>query len=114
MCRHCMTRTLAQVEKAIDSALNVNELKQDVKRIFVDSPKCLAMKALEELTPGGSEYYEDAIRCFKAIKEGRAIMQRVAVRVVQERNAIATQYADLADVIARIMAGEDPKKEGPQ
>lgn len=48
--------------------------------------KCPAMKELEELTPMGSEFWEDPKRCSTMVKDSRSSIHRLLVKTVGERN----------------------------
>ena len=43
--------------------------EQAIQSVLDKLPKCPAMKALEELTPQGSEFYEDPKRCYAHVRE---------------------------------------------
>lgn len=121
MCKRCMTRTLAQIEQIIQSEFKLGQdvhakyILASIQNIFAEAPKCIAMKALEELTPGGSEYYEDVVRCYAMVKESRETMHRVAVRIAQQRDEAVAKYMELAKVVADIIGSDTPpkKKEEP-
>ncbi len=53
--------------------------------------KCPAMKALEELTPGGSEYWEDPARCEAMIRHNRDNLWRLLKEKVIELNRLKAQ-----------------------
>lgn len=45
------------------------------------------MRILENLTPGGSEYFNDPERCAKWIEDRLSNAQRITVEAVKDRNA---------------------------
>lgn len=57
-----------------------------------------AMRALESLTPGGSEYVNDVERCVAFVRGSRESLMRVLVKTKQEMN-------DLKDELRLIKEG---------
>lgn len=49
------------------------------------------MKALEDLTPTGSEFWEDPKRCYEFVKELIANRWRILVETVKQRNTLREQ-----------------------
>jgi hypothetical protein len=63
----------------------------DVKRLLshieaLGAERDKAMRALESLTPGGSEYVNDVERCVETIKATRATQHQVILRQAAELN----------------------------
>ena len=52
-----------------------------------EGSKCPAMRALEELTPGGSEFWEDPDFCKRFLAENRSNMFRHIVRLTHQPSA---------------------------
>lgn len=53
--------------------------------------KCPAMRALEELTPMGSEFWEDPARCAVFVRYLIDSRWRILVDTIEERNALREQ-----------------------
>ena len=87
MCRQCMSLIKKQfVNDIIHRSALVNAL---------ESIKCPAMKALEELTPSGSEFWEDPDRCYKTVREQRMSTHRLLVQTVGQRNDLQRELVDV-------------------
>lgn len=83
MCKQCIKSIRSMFERGItDSMYSGNQISFKLDQVG----KCPAMKALEELTPGGSEFYEDPIRCAAMIKESRVSTHRFLIKTVTDRN----------------------------
>lgn len=53
-----------------------------------DLRNCPAMRALEYLTPGGSEYVDDIPRCIATVRESHSTVMRQLVKVTKELHAL--------------------------
>lgn len=61
-----------------------------------------AMRLLESLTPGGSEYYENPQRCAAWVQERLDSAQRLTVRAYTERNEMRQENARLRERVAAL------------
>lgn len=77
MCNTCF--------KLIKDQYKHSELAIPKKSLFMamDALKCPAMRLLEDLTPSGSEFYEDPERCHAHAK--RVINQRMDLLVLKQK-----------------------------
>jgi hypothetical protein len=53
------------------------------------------MKALEELTPGGSEFWEDPVFCFRYIKNRLTTVQDLLIKTAGERNKLQKEKSEM-------------------
>lgn len=59
-----------------------------------DLRTCPAMRALERLTPGGSEYIDDIPRCVEHVREARHLMMKAMVNIKRSAGVTPTPPTD--------------------
>ena len=75
MCLQCIRlikTNLAGNTTVLKLVGNINQpvyTEQSIQVVLEKLPKCPAMKALEDLTPQGSEFWEDAAFCYKFVHD---------------------------------------------
>lgn len=69
--------------------------------------KCPAMRELEGLTPGGSEFYEDPKRCAETILGTRTSLMKQFVEKVKRVNVLEDTLKTIAALIGKNLAKED-------
>lgn len=63
-----------------------------------------AMRALESLTPGGSEYVGDVPRCVEFIKKARALEHEQLLKQSKARQAAEASTAELVEALRECLA----------
>ncbi len=103
MCNQCLRaiKTTLAAGPAIsykpkDSPVTqVGYTEEAVQNCLENLAKCPAMKTLEELTPMGSEYWEDPVHCSKAIKFVQDSRWKMLLKFTVERNDLLLKIDEL-------------------
>jgi hypothetical protein len=66
-----------------------------------------AMRALESLTPSGSEFVNDPEFCAAFVRASRESQMRVIVKLTQRLHAVERERDELKNELEDIIAGED-------
>src|SRR5271170_1599393 len=85
MCKQCVRNIRSMFEPGAESLYGGAQIHFKLDLVG----KCPAMKALEELTPGGSEFYEDPAFCANMLRESRSSSHKFLVKTLCDRNELA-------------------------
>ena len=91
MCQQCIKQLKAQFPNDIIH-------RSVLMHALNDLPKCPAMKALEDLTPSGSEFVDEPQRCAIYLKwrlhQQYALLKEKTLRLIQYRSGLVEQFRD--------------------
>lgn len=103
MCKKC----IKVIEQVLKVKMDSTHSGAAILGALDHMPKCPAMKALEELTPSGSEFWEDPKRCYEYVREARSSQHKLLIETIGQRNALQGNIDNAVDdEISRDLGGE--------
>jgi hypothetical protein len=94
MCKQCLDKIKVMYTERVGI---IAISKNDMFDILASLPKCPAMRALEELTPQGSEFWEDPTYCYEFLKKQRSSTHQLLISTAGARNQLFERVAELEE-----------------